>query len=65
MSITLKSNDGQSFKVSDQACSLSRYLQNQIQNGKSEIDVEEIHELFYDAKSSAKLLHEQAAKYIS
>ena len=28
-------------------------------------DVEEIHELFYDAKSSAKLLHEQAAKYIS
>ena len=28
-------------------------------------DVEEIHSLFYDAKSSAKLLHEQASKYIS
>ena len=31
----------------------------------SKSDVEEIHSLFYDAKSSAKLLHEQAAKYIS
>lgn len=31
----------------------------------SKADVEEIHSLFYDAKSSAKLLHEQAAKYIS
>ena len=31
----------------------------------SKSDVEEIHALFYDAKSSAKLLHEQAAKYIS
>ena len=36
--------------------------------GRSKVaknDVEEIHSLFYDAKSSAKLLHEQAAKYIS
>ena len=28
-------------------------------------DVKEIHSLFYDAKSSVKLLHEQEAKYIS
>ena len=36
--------------------------------GKSEIeseDVAEIRELFYDAKQSAKLLHEQRDKYIS
>ena len=36
--------------------------------GRSKVnkgDVEEIHSLFYDAKSSAKLLHEQSAKYIS
>ena len=42
MSVTLKSNDGQSFKVNAEACSLSRYLQNQIQNGKNEIEVEDI-----------------------
>ncbi len=36
--------------------------------GKTNIgkdDIEEIHKLFYDAKSSARLLQEQAAKYIS
>jgi RuvB-like protein 1 (pontin 52) len=36
--------------------------------GKSKVtesDIEEIHSLFYDAKSSAKLLQEQASKYIS
>jgi RuvB-like protein 1 (pontin 52) len=36
--------------------------------GKSKVtkgDVLEIHSLFFDAKSSAKLLQEQSAKYIS
>ena len=42
MSITLKSSDGQEFKVSEDACQLSRHLQNQIQKGKTEIDVEEV-----------------------
>ena len=42
MSVTLKSNDGQEFKVTEEACALSRYLQNQIQNSKNEIDVEDI-----------------------
>lgn len=28
-------------------------------------DLEEIHGLFFDAKTSAKLLQEQASKYIS
>ena len=42
MSVTLKSNDGQEFKVTEEACALSRYLQNQIQNRKNEIDVEDI-----------------------
>ena len=42
MSFTLKSNDGQEFKVTEEACALSRYLQNQIQNRKNEIDVEDI-----------------------
>ena len=42
MSVTLKSNDGQEFKVNEGACSLSRFLQNQIQNGKNEIEVEDI-----------------------
>ena len=42
MSITLKSSDGQSFSVSPEACGLSWYLQNQIQNGKSEIEVEDV-----------------------
>ena len=35
MSVTLKSSDGQEFKIPEEACALSRYLQNQIQNGKS------------------------------
>ena len=42
MSVTLKSSDGQDFKVTPKACALSRYLQNQIQNRKNEIDVEDI-----------------------
>ena len=42
MSVTLKSNDGQEFKVSEEGCALSRYLQNQIQNGKNEIEVEDV-----------------------
>ena len=42
MSIKLKSSDGQQFAVTPEACGLSRYLQNQIQNGKSEIDVEDV-----------------------
>ena len=42
MSIKLKSSDGQQFSVTPEACGLSRYLQNQIQNGKSEIDVEDV-----------------------
>ena len=42
MSVTLKSSDGQQFKVSEEACSLSRYLQNHLANGNSEIDVEEV-----------------------
>ena len=42
MSVTLKSNDGLEFKVTEEACALSRYLQNQIQNRKNEIDVEDI-----------------------
>ena len=42
MSIKLKSSDGQQFVVTPEACGLSRYLQNQIQNGKSEIDVEDV-----------------------
>ena len=42
MSVKLKSTDGQEFAVSPEACALSRYLQNQIQNGKNEIEVEDI-----------------------
>ena len=42
MSIKLKSSDGQEFNVSPEACQLSRFLQNQIQNGKNEIEVEDI-----------------------
>ena len=42
MSITLKSNDGQEFKINEEACALSRFLQNQIQGGKNEIEVEDI-----------------------
>ena len=42
MSVTLKSNDGQEFKISEEACSLSRFLKTQIQNGKNEIEVEDI-----------------------
>ena len=42
MSIKLKSSDGQQFAVTPEACGLSRYLQNQIQNGKSEIEVEDV-----------------------
>ena len=42
MSITLKSSDGQEFKTSPEACALSRFLQNQIQNGKNEIEVEDV-----------------------
>ena len=42
MSVKLKSTDGQEFAVSPEACALSRYLQNQIQNGKKEIEVEDV-----------------------
>ena len=42
MSVTLKSNDGQEFKITEEACSLSRFLKTQIQNGKNEIEVEDI-----------------------
>ena len=42
MSVTLKSNDGQEFKITEEACFLSRFLKNQIQNGKNEIEVEDI-----------------------
>ena len=42
MSVTLKSSDGQDFKVTQEACALSRYLQNQIQNGKNEVEVEDV-----------------------
>ena len=42
MSIKLKSNDGQEFEISPEACALSRFLQNQIQGGKNEIEVEDI-----------------------
>ena len=42
MSVKLKSADGQEFVVSPEACALSRYLQNQIQNGKNEIEVEDV-----------------------
>ena len=42
MSIKLKSNDGQEFMISPEACAISRFLQNQIQNGKNEIEVEDI-----------------------
>jgi RuvB-like protein 1 (pontin 52) len=39
-----------------------------VTNGREEInkqDVEDINSMFFDAKASAKLLHEQASKYIS
>ena len=42
MSITLKSNDGQEFKVDDKACALSRFLENQVKSGKNEIELEDI-----------------------
>ena len=42
MSVTLKSTDGQEFKVPEEACALSRYLQNQIQKGKNDIEVEDV-----------------------
>ena len=42
MSVTLKSSDGQEFKIPEEACALSRYLQNQIQNGKNDIEVEDV-----------------------
>ncbi len=42
MSITLKSNDGRSFSISEGACKSSRFLQNNIENGKTEITLDEI-----------------------
>ena len=42
MSITLKSNDGQSFTVDDKACARSKYLQTQISSGKAEIVLDDI-----------------------
>ena len=42
MSVTLRSSDGQEFSVSEDACQISGYLANQIQNGKTEIDVEDV-----------------------
>jgi S-phase kinase-associated protein 1 len=42
MSITLKSNDAQSFQLDADACSKSKYLQSQIDSGKSDILLEDI-----------------------
>ena len=42
MSITLLSNDNQSSKISPEACAKSKYLQTQIDNGKNEIELEDI-----------------------
>ena len=42
MSITLISNDNQSSKISKEACLKSKYLQTQIENGKTENELEDI-----------------------
>ena len=42
MSVTLKSSDGQSFQVPEESCSISRYLQGQIERGKSVIELEDV-----------------------
>ena len=42
MSVTLRSNDGQEFHVSEDICTPSRYLENQLQNGRTEIVLEDI-----------------------
>ena len=42
MPINLKSNDGKSFEVSEDGCKKSKYLQNQIESGKTEIVLEDI-----------------------
>ena len=42
MLVTLKSNNGKSFKVNAQDWSLRRYIKNKIQNEKSTNDVEDV-----------------------
>lgn len=42
MSITLKSNDGQTVKVDQKACEKSKYLKSQIDSGKNEIVLDDI-----------------------
>lgn len=42
MSITLKSKDKESFEIPNELCKLSKYLQNEIDNGKTEIQLKDI-----------------------
>ena len=42
MSIKLKSNDNQEFEISQEACNVSRYLQNKVKEGNNEIELEDI-----------------------
>ena len=42
MSIKLKSNDNQEFEISQEACNVSRYLQNKVKEGNKEIELEDI-----------------------
>ena len=42
MSITLKSNDGQTVQVDQKACEKSKYLKSQIDSGKNEIVLDDI-----------------------
>ena len=42
MSVTLKSSDGQEFRVSEDICTPSRYLQNQLSHGRTEIELEDV-----------------------
>ena len=42
MTIKLKSNDGKEFEVPDEGCKKSQFLQRFIDNGKTEIKLEEI-----------------------
>lgn len=42
MSITLKSNDGQTVQLDQKACEKSKYLKSQIDSGKNEIALDDI-----------------------
>ena len=42
MSITLKSNDGQTVSIDSAACERSKYLKTQIDSGKNEIVLDDI-----------------------